>query len=297
MKENKGDSRNRYRMSDKTALELGLIVNKSGRYRLSDGIKKDLRLIKNSPRVMIYDIETSRIDAKLWWTGKQFVGHKQVRTEPKIISICWKWVGNDEVYSLVWDKKHNDKKMLRKFLKQYNKADLVIGQNNDKFDNRWVNARALKHRLFVNVFVKSLDIMKQSKRLFRIISYSMDYTTKFINATFKQSHEGMVMWDKIEEGTKHEQKEYLAKMVDYNVGDIVSTEDMYVEMTPYIGQKIHLGVLMGGEKSSCPSCGSDDVKMFKKTFTAVGTVQRVMHCNKCRSQYKISNREYLKSLI
>ena len=69
--------------------------------------------------------------------------------------------------------------MLKSFLKAYNTADMVIGQNNDKFDNRWVNARAMKHNLDVNTLVKSFDIMKQTKKLFRLPSYSMDYITKF----------------------------------------------------------------------------------------------------------------------
>ena len=103
-----------------------------------------------SSRVMIYDIETSRTQAKVWWTGKQFVGHKQLQSEPAIISICYKWLGEEKVYTLTWDKNQCDKKMLKSFLKDYNTADMVIGQNNDKFDNRWVNARAMKHNLDVN---------------------------------------------------------------------------------------------------------------------------------------------------
>ena len=65
---------------------------------------------------------------------------------------------------------------------------MVIGQNNDRFDNRWVNARAAKHNLFVNTFIKSFDIMKQTKRLFRLPSYSMAYIAKFFGLTLKQSH-------------------------------------------------------------------------------------------------------------
>jgi hypothetical protein len=40
---------------------------------------------------------------------------------------------------------------------------MVIGQNNDRFDNRWVNARAMKYDLEVNTFVRSFDIMKELK--------------------------------------------------------------------------------------------------------------------------------------
>jgi hypothetical protein len=89
--------------------------------------------------ILVYDIETSRVEVSTWWTGKQYINHKQLRNEPKIISISWKWIGEDEVHSLTWDKNHCDKKMMTKFLKEYNKASMVIGQNNNSFDNKWIN--------------------------------------------------------------------------------------------------------------------------------------------------------------
>jgi len=33
-------------------------------------------------KIMVYDIETSRITANLWWTGKQYVDYKKVTSEP-----------------------------------------------------------------------------------------------------------------------------------------------------------------------------------------------------------------------
>ena len=294
--ENVGDSKNRYRLKDKVAEALGLTLNKSKRYRIGDITKDRLSEIRSNPKIMVYDIETSRVTLKAWWTGKTYIRHQQIVTEPKIISISWKWLDSEEIYDLTWDKKHCDKKMVKTFLKEYNNADMVIGQNNDNFDNRWLNARALKHRLFVNVYVKSFDLMKQSKRVFRLLSYSMDYTTKYLGTTFKQSHEGIKMWDMIEDGTKSQQKEYLAKMVKYNKGDIVSTEEMFIEMLPYLGNVTHFGVMMGKSKSSCPRCGSERVRPFKEIFTAAGTEQHIMGCKECGTQYKISKTEYEKRL-
>lgn len=252
--------------------------------------------IVNPSKILIYDIETCRVEAKVWWTGKQYVGHKQLETEPKIITIAWKWLGEDKVHSLTWDKKQSDKKLVKAFIKEYNKADMVIGQNNDRFDNRWLNARAMKYGFDINVFVKSFDIMKQTKRLFRLPSYSMAYITEFLGVTLKQSHEGIHMWDMIESGTEEQQEEYLQKMVDYNVGDIVSTEEMYLKLRKYMGHKVHFGVLHGGEKWSCPSCGSEDVRLYKTSVTPAGTLQRVMICNVDKVKYKISNKQYMNFL-
>ena len=229
-------------------------------------------------RIMVYDIETSRVTAKVWWTGKQYVGHKQLLEEPKVISISWKWLGEDKIHALTWDKDHCDKKMLTKFMKQYNSADMVIGQNNDRFDNRWINARAMKHNIHFNTFVKSFDIMKQTKRLFRLPSYSMDYITKFLNVENKQTHEGIKMWDMIQDGNKKQQKEYLKKMVAYNVGDIVSTEAMYVKLRKYMNHKVHFGVLNGQPKYSSPSDGTLDVKLLRVSSTPAGQLNNNRGC-------------------
>lgn len=244
-------------------------------------------------KVLVYDIETSRVKADLWWTGKQFVNHKQLRSEPTIISISWKWCGEDEVHSLTWDKNHCDEKMLKKFLKEYNSASLVIGQNNNSFDNKWINTRAAKHGLHVDRFVKSFDIYRMAKRYFRLPSYSMDYMAKYFGLTPKQTHEGMLMWEMIEYGSKSEKKEYLQKMVNYNVGDIVTTEELYLTLKPYFGSVTNKAVQMGLPKWACPVSGSKNVKLLKTIFTEMGTVQRILYCEESKHQYKVNNKIYM----
>lgn len=262
--------------------------------RIEIGLMK--KNIINPAKIMIYDIETSRVTVKLWWTGKQYVNHRQLENEPHIISIAWKWLGDDVIHHLTWDKNHNDEKLLRKFVEEYNKADMVIGQNNDRFDNRWVNARAMKYGIEINTFVRSFDIMKESKRLFRLPSYSMDYISKFLDVEKKQVHEGMIMWDKIESGNIEEQEEYLAKMVEYNKQDVVVTEEIYLRLRKYMGHKIHLGVVNGEAKYTCPNCGGSNIKLYKTTVTPSGTIQRVMKCNIDKVKYKISNKQYMNYL-
>ena len=43
-------------------------------------------LSQSDSRVMVYDIETSRALAKVWWTGKQFIGHKNLKLYLYVIS-------------------------------------------------------------------------------------------------------------------------------------------------------------------------------------------------------------------
>ena len=98
-------------------------------------------------KVLVYDIETSRVSAKIWSTGKQYVNHSSLKSETTIISIAWKWVGEDTVNHVVWDSKHCDKELLKKFLPEFNRASIVVGQNSKSFDNKIVSARAAKHSI------------------------------------------------------------------------------------------------------------------------------------------------------
>lgn len=253
--------------------------------------------VTNPARILIYDIETPRLRAEVWWSGKQFVNGMDIIDEPKIISISWKWLGDDKVHAAHWDlETQDDKEMMEIFADEYNKADLVIGFNNNRFDNRWVNARALKHRIDVNTFVRSLDLQKEAKRLLRLPSYSLKYLCEYFEVPQqKQSHEGLIMWRKIQWGTMDERVEYMKKMITYNVGDILATESLYLRMLPILDHTAHLGVLHGNEKYACPHCGETEaIELVKTTVTKAGTIQRVMRCLKDGTKYKISNREYLK---
>jgi uncharacterized protein YprB with RNaseH-like and TPR domain len=272
--------------------EFDVSIRTIRRYASELMVTENKKSIKDN-RVLVYDIETSRVKVDVWWTGKQYINHKQLRSEPTIISIAWKWVGEDKVYHLTWDKDHCDKKMVEEFLTHYNKASMVIGQNNNSFDNKWINTRAAKHRLHVDRFVKSFDIYRMAKRYFKLPSYSMAFMAEYFGLTLKQSHEGMHMWDMIEYGSKDQKKEYLQKMVDYNKGDIVTTEELYLTLKPYFASVQHRGGQLGLQKWTCPVSGSLNVKLLKTIFTEMGTVQRILYCEDSKHQYKVNNKTYM----
>ena len=247
-------------------------------------------------KIMVYDIETSRNKAWVWWSGKQYIHSSQLIDEPRIITVAWKWLGDDKVNHLTWDNNHSDRTLMEKFLTEYNKADMIIGYNNDRFDNRWINARAMKYDLDVNTHVRSFDIMKEEKRVFRTVGYSMAYMASFANVTHKQGHEGIHMWNMIQTGSPSEQEEYLQKMVDYNVGDIVATEELYFRLRKYFGHKTHLGVLNGGERFSCPDTGSLNVELYRRTVTPAGTIQVIMINRDNNVKYRLTNKQYMNFL-
>lgn len=136
--------------------------------------------------------------------------------------------------------------------------------------------------------------MKQTKRLFRLPSYSMDYITKYLGIQGKMGHAGRKMWEDIQFGNKKESKSALKMMSDYNIQDVLATEEMYLKLRKYMGNVVHLGVLAGESKCSCPNCGSHKLELLKTTVTATGIIRRIMRCKKDKVQFTLSNRDFLR---
>ena len=83
-------------------------------------------------------------------------------------------------------------------------------------------------------------------------------------------------------------------MLDYNVGDIITTEEMYFRFRKYFGHKVHFGVLNGGEKYSCPNCGGYHAERERVTATTAGTLQHWLKCPDCEVSYKLNHTQYRK---
>lgn len=249
----------------------------------------------DEPKILIYDIETSKTRFELWWSGKQFVNGNAATEDSKILTISYKWLGSNIVHYLKWDENQSDEQLMKDFLKVYNQADMVIGINNDRFDNRFINARAAKFGLDVNLHIKSLDVQKECKRLFRLPSYSMKYLGRYFELPQQKMKVHLEdIWEDIMYGNEEESKEAFQLLIDYNIQDIITTEQLYLKLKKYLKHPIHLGVLRGEAKCTCPICGSTNVELYKTTVTAGGTIQRVMRCLEDNHIFKISNNEYLK---
>ena len=286
-KENKGDSKNRYRMNDYTARKIGLTPNKSMRYRLKNKQKKAFfDLDQANIKRLFYDIETSQYEVRSFRIGYNLnLGYQNVKKLAKIICISWAWDDEDKIHNLRWDENMCDKKMLEKFIKELNKADEIIAHNGDRFDIKWIRTRALYHKIPMKSKYRSLDTLKKAKSSFNFPNNRLDTIAQFLGVGAKVEHDGMKMWDAVQDGDKY----YLDEMVKYCDGDIVVLRDVYLAMQSYIKNNTHTGTHNGKIKCSCPNCASEDISLLKNAFTALGTIKREIECNSCGYVYETSN--------
>lgn len=254
---------------------------------------KDELQNKHITKRLFFDIETSPMIVYSWRVGYNLnIGYENIIDDWKIITICYKWEGDNTVYSLKWDKNHNDKQMLIDFIKVANTADEIIGHNGDRFDIKKVRTRCIYHRIPMFPRYRTLDTLKKAKAGFSFNSNKLDAIAKFLGVGAKLEHEGFNMWVKCMDNDE----EALNNMIEYCMIDVVTLEDVYLAMQHYIKPNTHFGVSNGGKKYSCPICGSEEIELIKNDVTEKGTISRVIRCKNCNHNYNISNLSYMKYL-
>jgi DNA polymerase elongation subunit (family B) len=247
-------------------------------------------MIENKKKRLFFDIETSPNIGFFWSAGyKLNVPYSNIIKERAIICICYKWAGDDKVYSLTWDNNQDDKKMLEKFMSIANEASELVGHNGDKFDLPWIRTRCLFHRIPVFPSYTTIDTLKQSRSKFRFNSNRLDYIAQYLKVGEKLETGGFDLWKEI---VLNKDKEALEKMVTYCKNDVTILEKVHDQLSNYVPHKTHYGVANGGEKYSCPECGSEDLRFSQKRYTATGTPRIQLQCNECHKYHTVSNRVY-----
>ena len=270
--------------------------------RSIDSVRYKVGMIRGQLRIkgktrqlkrLFFDIETSQLLVKLWRVGKNdWINAERIVRDRKIICVSYKWQFENEVHSLHWDDKQNDKKLVKDFIKILGEADEIVGHNGDRFDIKEIRTRAIQEGLLMFPNYRSFDTLKKARKYFNFNSNKLDYLGKLFEVGRKLDHEGIALWDKVEDGNKPA----LKKMVSYCEQDVLLLEDVFHFMSPYVDHNTNYAVLLNKEKYNCPHCAGEKVEFHHKDTTPKGWVHRWMLCKGCKKQYKISNNSYMKFL-
>lgn len=245
---------------------------------------------KLNKKRLFFDIETSPNIGFFWQSGyKLNVPYSNIIKERAIICICYKWEDDDKVYSLNWDKDQDDKSMLEKFITVANEANELVGHNGDRFDLPWIRTRCLFHRIPCFPNYTTLDTLKQSRSKFRFNSNTLNYISQYLGVGEKSETGGFDLWKDI---VLNNSQTAMKTMVEYCKNDVIILEKVFHHLKNYVPHKSHFGVLSTGEKSSCPECGSEDLRYSKTRYSAAGTPRIQVQCNDCHKYHTVANRTY-----
>ncbi len=250
-----------------------------------------------APKVLVFDIETSRMNVTAFQTGKQVLRYHQI--EDDWFVICWRarWLLDKKEFGAVVTpaeaKKRNDKRVVNELMKVLRQADFVITYNGNKFDIKKINWRFIKWHLLPVPHYGSVDVMRRLKDTAAPSSLALDFVASQLGYGNKLDTDH-TLWGRAEKG----EKEALDYMYKYNGVDVDKTESVYLHLRPYFKshpnfaeffnyyQEVDPTLDVGRNTYRCPRCvkGVIAKEKFKKhRQTPTGYLYKTANCPRCGS--------------
>lgn len=230
-------------------------------------------------RKLYFDIEVSPYLGWFFKPGYQVnLNYDNVIENAKIICICYKWDNDPKIYSLTWDKKQNDKNMLKDFLKILDQADQIIGHNSDKFDVKWIRTRCMVHDIQMMPEYTSIDTYKESKNGFYFPSNRLDAIGKYMKVG-KKIKTDSALWLR---AWIENDKRALNDMVKYCKQDVLLLEQVFKKLEPYIKLKTR----RTSDITECGRCGSSNIGVKSYKISASGQKYVQIQCKDCGQYHK-----------
>ena len=279
----------------------GHIIKKGFHYNRSSGVKTSQRYncygcnkqfnqtlqdevmnTKDLPRILLFDIETAPMEVFVWGLYKQFIPHDNVIKDWFVLSWSAKWLYDDNILSDVVTPEEslarNDKRILESIWKLLDEAEIIIGHNVDRFDDRKLKARFIINDIKPPSPYRSLDTLKVARREFAFVSYKQDFLTKYFDLQNKLKTD-FQLWKDCVAG----KQEALDRMLEYNKHDVIGLEEVYLKLRPYIKNHPNLGVMM--DETVCTNCGSDHLEETGGYYYTGANRFPVYRCLNCETPY------------
>ena len=241
------------------------------------------RTSKNLPKILIFDIETTSLEARVWrlWNQNVSPTNGMLKSEHKM--ICWsaKWLFEDKIYSAVCTpaemKAKDDERVVRKLWEMMDKADIIIAHYGSRFDIPMSNTRFVAHGLPAPSPYQLIDTKKVASKHFKFESNKLDYIGYKLGLGRKIVTD-YGLWDGCEAGDK----ESLRQMSEYCDQDVKLLEAVYLILRPYIRPHPNVTLFINDNVLRCPTCGHDDIEWGDRYYT-YATVYEAFKCRQCGS--------------
>ncbi len=258
---------------------------------------------KHIPKVLLFDIETSRVKIEMdtWQMGfhkPKKISHGSIVQDWYMISWAGSWLFSGEAFGAVVTpseaKNRDDKRISKALHKVIQSADVVITHNGNKFDIKNINWRFLIHGLEPARRYKSIDTLAKSKEVFGVTSLAMDFLCRQLGYEQKH-HTDYGLWESCEAGDKSA----LTRMYEYNKNDVFMLEDLYLRTRGWYATHPSFSYLLDmyqplqPDEHRCPRCSQvvHDSKFTKKWTTPAGYVYKTANCPECGAMLRRTQRE------
>jgi DNA polymerase III epsilon subunit-like protein len=253
--------------------------------------------IPDNPRILILDIETSPMSIYAWHLFKNTLGPHQV--EKNSAMLCWaaKWLNDSETFSerVTAEEALNrdEESILRGLWDLIDDADILVGHNILKFDLHRINGAFIMYQLPPPSPYQTIDTLRIARKQFGFASNKMDFLNSRLEITGK-IETNFDLWKRCLKGGE-EATVALEEMETYCRHDVTCSEELYVELRPWMNSHPNMGLYKGSLKSVCPACGGLNVVENGYYYTPAGKYQSYK-CQDCGavSRSRINSYDKLK---
>jgi uncharacterized protein YprB with RNaseH-like and TPR domain len=227
------------------------------------------------PKLLVFDIETTDL--------KGDFGH--------LLTAAATWVESDEMYTWRIDDHPdygttpesmlNDAWIAEGLRDMVNEADALIYHYGDRFDLPFLNTRLLDWGLEPCSQVRSIDTWKVARSALALTSNRLGNLAAFLNDPDAQKGGLTKKQWKL---AAHGDKATLDAMLEYNIGDVVATEQVYLRLRPLMKNHPFVAV-PDGSGHTCPACGSNNSVSQGSYYTKRMHVRR-RRCKECGTPFE-----------
>ena len=238
------------------------------------------------PKMLTIDIETAPILANVWGLFQQNISLNMIHQDWYVLSYCAKWAGADgDIY--YEDKRdsfntEDDSDLLKGIWKLLDEADIVTGQNSVRFDTKKLNARFLLNGMPPPSSYRQIDTLQMAKKSFGFTSNKLEYLTDKLCKKYKKlkhgKYAGFEMWKQCLAGNMDAWRE----MEEYNIHDVLSTEELYTILRPWTKNHLNLNVYNESEEVVC-SCGHTEWEHSGYHYTNAAKFDK-FKCTSCGAE-------------
>lgn len=141
--------------------------------------------------------------------------------------------------------------------------------------------------------------MLMARQVAAFTSNKLEWLSTYLSSVAKSKHKafpGFELWTACLEGNP----KAWAAMRKYNIPDVLSTEEVYLKLRPWVRGHTNIAVYTDSEEIACPVCGSHNVKQDGYTYTNVSKYLRYQ-CGGCgawsRGRKTVNTLEKRKALL
>lgn len=236
-------------------------------------------------KILTLDIEMAPNIVHRWQLyGNDTTALSQLIQPQEMMCAAYKWYGEEPLFVMAPGYQHfmPDEDELIYLWEAVNEADMLITFNGKKFDLPRLNTAFLEAGYGPPKPYAHVDLYQVMRKEFGNPSNKLDYLTNRLLGHGKVEHEGHDLWVKCMMGDV----EAWRKMIKYNLGDVVITEELYDYVKGWIPS--HPNILLYDElpgQTACPTCGSGNFQRRGPRQLATGIYQQY-RCSDCGAWFR-----------